>query len=206
MHDFDKAFWEDHWSAHAPSDPGLDAPHPYLDREIGGLAPGTALDAGCGTGAEAVWLAERGWQVTGVDLSANALAAAARRAAAAGVADRIDWVEADIARWRPRRTWSLVLTSYAHADIGQLDLFRLLASQVAPGGTLLVVAHAPSPAHGHGTVPHPAHATASPGDIASLLTAPEWQVDSRYTSSRALTIGTHRQHLRDVVVRAHRVH
>ena len=44
--------------------------------------PGTALDAGCGEGAEATWLASRGWDVTAADISAEALARAAARAVA----------------------------------------------------------------------------------------------------------------------------
>ena len=66
---FDKDYWESHWqqaSGHAPG-PEL-VPNPYLAREISRLAPGTALDAGCGEGAEAIWLATAGWQVTAADI------------------------------------------------------------------------------------------------------------------------------------------
>ncbi|WP_246018886.1 methyltransferase domain-containing protein [Saccharothrix australiensis] len=76
---------------------GGNPPNPYLAREVGELTPGTALDAGCGAGAEATWLAERGRRVTAADTSAEALARAAERATASRVGERLRW-------WRP--TWA----------------------------------------------------------------------------------------------------
>jgi SAM-dependent methyltransferase len=60
------------------------------------LPPGRALDLGCGTGTDSVYLAQHGWEVTGVDMVPRALAAARRRAAAAGVSPR--YVEGDATR------------------------------------------------------------------------------------------------------------
>src|SRR5215471_3060496 len=60
------------------------------------LPPGRALDLGCGTGTDSVYLARRGWDVTGVDMVPRALAAARRRAAAAGVSPR--YVRGDVTR------------------------------------------------------------------------------------------------------------
>jgi SAM-dependent methyltransferase len=59
------------------------------------LAPGRALDVGCGTGTQAVYLAEHGWQVTGVDAVERALAQARRRAGDRGV--EVRWVAGDVA-------------------------------------------------------------------------------------------------------------
>jgi hypothetical protein len=75
-HGFDKEYWEQRWrqgSADGPGPMGGNPPNPYLARETSELVPGTALDAGCGAGAEAIWLASRGWQVTAADISSALL-------------------------------------------------------------------------------------------------------------------------------------
>jgi SAM-dependent methyltransferase len=59
------------------------------------LAPSRALDVGCGTGTQAVYLAERGWQVTGVDAVERALVKARHRAEEKGV--EVRWVAGDVA-------------------------------------------------------------------------------------------------------------
>lgn len=56
-HSFDRTYWERHWSRGGPAG-RPPRPHPYLAAETAHLEPGRALDAGCGVGAEAVWLAE----------------------------------------------------------------------------------------------------------------------------------------------------
>ena len=120
---------------------GGNPPNPYLARETGGLTPGTALDAGCGGGAEAIWLASHGWQVTAADISPEALARAAERAAARGAPERLQWVEADLSVWSPGTQFDLVMTHYAHPAMSQLEFYDRIAGWVAPGGTLLIVGH-----------------------------------------------------------------
>jgi 2-polyprenyl-3-methyl-5-hydroxy-6-metoxy-1,4-benzoquinol methylase len=78
---FDKDYWESHWQQANEHRTGQEVdPNSYLAREISTLAPGTALDAGCGEGAEAIWLANQGWQVTAADISTEALSRASERA------------------------------------------------------------------------------------------------------------------------------
>ena len=60
------------------------------------LSPGRALDLGCGTGTNAVYLATRGWQVTAIDNVERALRRARDRAAARGVA--VNWLNGDVSR------------------------------------------------------------------------------------------------------------
>ena len=60
------------------------------------LAPGRALDLGCGTGTDSVYLARAGWDVTGIDMVPEALAIARRNAAVAGV--RAGLVQSDVTR------------------------------------------------------------------------------------------------------------
>lgn len=68
---FDQAFWDERYRSHATLWSGN--PNGHLISETDGLTPGAALDVGSGEGADAIWLAERGWRVTAVDLSTVAL-------------------------------------------------------------------------------------------------------------------------------------
>jgi SAM-dependent methyltransferase len=142
---FDAAFWDARYSsAHALWSGN---PNRQLVTEAAGLAPGTALDAGAGEGADAIWLAERGWQVTAVDVSGVALGRAADHAAKAGdeVAARIRWQREDLREWiPPERAYDLVTSQYLHLP-GTLrsTLLARLAAAVRDGGTLLIVGHHP---------------------------------------------------------------
>ncbi|GAA4817351.1 class I SAM-dependent methyltransferase [Tomitella cavernea] len=69
-----------------------------LPEALAARPPGRALDVGCGTGRHSVLMAERGWQVVGVDYVAKALSRARARAEQDGVADRVRFVSADVAR------------------------------------------------------------------------------------------------------------
>lgn len=113
------------------------APNEGLVREITGLAPGTALDIGSGEGADVVWLAEQGWQATGVDPIAVAVERAQELIDARGVtAELITASLVEIAA--TGRTFDLVSCFYAPlATADAEDIARL----VAPGGTLLFVHH-----------------------------------------------------------------
>jgi SAM-dependent methyltransferase len=123
-------------------------PNPQLVTEASDLSPGTALDVGCGEGADAIWLAERGWRVSAVDFSTVALERGAARARAAGaeVAQRITWIHADLTDWiPPAGSFDLVSSQFMHLPKEQREpLYRRLAEAVAPGGTLLIVGHHPS--------------------------------------------------------------
>lgn len=202
MSQFDKSYWEDHW---APAMTGQNQRlpvNPYLSAEITHLPVGTALDAGCGAGSETLWLAGHGWRVTAADISATALMTAQARAADAGLDDRIEWMEADLTRWEPGRAWDLVVTSYAHTDIGQLAFYERIASWVASGGTLLIVGHL----HGHERYgqQHPDDATATLTGITSLFAGPDWRIETNYENTRTVHAGAQAVQLRDVIVRARR--
>jgi SAM-dependent methyltransferase len=146
---YDQPFWEELWSKtlreHASKVAGR-PPNAHLAGELGGLAPGRALDAGCGHGAESLWLAARGWQVTAVDFSASALAHARSTAEAAGarLAERITWVESDLNHFRPpAEHFDLVLCLYVHIAGSVEEMVQRMASGVALGGTLFMVGHRP---------------------------------------------------------------
>jgi SAM-dependent methyltransferase len=80
-------------------------PNPHLVSETSELAPGRAIDVGCGEGGDAIWLARQGWQVIGADISPVGLERAARNAGEAGaeVAARITWRQLDLfaEAWEP---------------------------------------------------------------------------------------------------------
>ena len=130
-------------------------PNVVLVEEVEGLAPGTALDVGCGEGADAIWLATRGWHVTGVDISQAALDRAAAHAAEAGVADRITWARHDVARSMPAGPFGLVSAHFLHSPVDDPrdSALRAAAAAVAPAGTLLVVSHEAVPWHEHMVFP-----------------------------------------------------
>jgi len=116
-------------------------PNQFLVAEVADLPPGKALDIACGEGRNAVWLAGRGWEVTGVDFSPVGLAKARRLAMEHGV--DVDWVEADVVEWDPpAATFDLVVVFYLHLPSD--DRRRVMAhaqEALANGGTLLVVGH-----------------------------------------------------------------
>lgn len=183
--------------------------NPYLAPETTALRVGTALDAGCGTGTEARWLAAQGWRVTGADISAQVLARSAEHTAAAGLGDQVEWIEADLARWEPERTWDLVVTNYAHPDTGQLTFYQRIAWWVAPGGSILIVGHRHGSGNGHHRDSeyggaHPEAATATLADIAMLFPAPQWSIDTSYENTRTVHTGPRSRELDDVIFRAHR--
>jgi SAM-dependent methyltransferase len=141
---FEPASWDERYSGEEQVWSGR--PNAQLVTEASRLAPGTALDVGCGEGGDVIWLARQGWRVTGADFSAAGLARAARHAAEAGVADRVDWWQVDARRFAAgERRYDLVTTHFLHPpDGGMVDVVGRLAAAVAPGGHLLVVGHAPS--------------------------------------------------------------
>lgn len=141
---FEPPNWEDRYSGEEKIWSGN--PNAQLVAEVSGLTPGTALDVGCGEGGDVIWLARRGWTVTGADFSANGLARAARHADEARIAQRTGWWQVDARAFAAEgRSYDLVTTHFLHPpDRGMVDVTRRLSEAVEPGGHLLVVGHAPS--------------------------------------------------------------
>ena len=152
---FDRDSWERRWSRALREHADAVAerpPNAHLLAEVTDLRPGLALDAGAGHGAETLWLAARGWRVTAVDFSTTALDHARSTAESVGadVAERIEWIEADLGTWTPPPSrYELVICLYVHVAGSVSELVSRLAAAVAPGGTLLLVGHRPvDPASG----------------------------------------------------------
>ena len=174
--------------------------NPPLVAEAGELTPGRALDVGCGEGGDVLWLAYRGWQVTGLDWSEVALARAAEHAAAAGVAEQTTWFRGDIATWEPPASaYDLVTAHFLHpeADLRHALVPRL-ASAVAPGGTLLWVGH---PHDEERAALWGADRFATAAEVAADLDPDEWEV--LVAAARPRT-GEDNGHHTDQVLRARR--
>jgi len=147
MSDFDRGSWERRWAKALEQRPGNAAQRPpnvHLRAVAEPLQPGLALDAGCGHGSDTLWLAARGWRVTAVDFSATALAHGRASTEELELADRVDWVEGDLATWTPEPgRFDLVTCLYVHVAGSVGELVTRMAGGVAPGGTLLLVGHRP---------------------------------------------------------------
>jgi 2-polyprenyl-3-methyl-5-hydroxy-6-metoxy-1,4-benzoquinol methylase len=206
----DQQFWEDRYRS-------TDAvwsrrPNAVLVAEAADLVPATAVDVGCGEGADAMWLAEQGWRVTAVDWSATALERGTQQAATRGreVAGRISWQQADVTGWTPDGSYDLVTSCFLHIPPADRDpLFARLAAAVAPGGTLLLAGHHPSELETIGR-DRPAELFFTPDEIVALLQetalAPAvWDVVTAEARPRdAHDHEGHPMHMADSVVRARR--
>ncbi|TFD94023.1 class I SAM-dependent methyltransferase [Cryobacterium lactosi] len=190
--EFDREYWDDRYSA--LDDVWSGAANPVLVTETSDLTPGLALDIGCGEGADAIWLAGRGWQVTGVDFSAVALERAAARsrragrdpAAAVARAGRIDWQQHDFTSWAPPAgRFDLVTAQFMHLpSLRRTVFFRALADAVAPGGTLLIVGHDVSDVHATAhRMPDP-DLFFSADEVAATLDPAQWRINVAESRTR----------------------
>ena len=170
-------------------------PNPQLIAEASDLEPGTALDVGCGEGADALWLTRRGWKVTGTDISSVALGRAQAHVEGEGV--DIEWLEADLTKWDPQgRSFDLVSAQFFHMlEPARGELFRALGDLVAPGGHLLIVGHSPheSPTEHHRAMLH------TPEYVESLFTD-GWKVLVSESRERDLPANPEMHHTTDTVV------
>ncbi|MEA4945177.1 MAG: type I methionyl aminopeptidase [Propionicimonas sp.] len=151
------------------------------------LAPGTALDLGCGEGADVLWLADHGWQATGVDVSETAIARATEAAQTAGLADRVRFLAADASTLASPGRFDLVTASFLHSSAGapRSVILRRVADWVAPGGHLLITSHAAPPpwAAGHA---HDHHFPTPAEELAALDLQPgDWQLVVAESRTRA---------------------
>jgi len=179
---FDRDFWERRWAQvlrEYPDKVASRPPNTHLLAVVEDMAAGRALEAGCGHGAEAIWLAASGWDVTAVDFSVTALEHARSTAQAVGadVADRITWVEGDLGSWTPPpRRFDLVSCLYVHVAGSVGEMVTRLGTGVAPGGTLFLVGHLPvDPATGEPT-PAAGQVQVSVDDAVEALDSREWQI------------------------------
>ncbi len=180
-------------------------PNGALVVEAADLPPGRVLDVGCGEGSDAVWLAQRGWDVTALEVSGVALERAAGHARDAGVA--VQWVHAGLAEASlPSGSYDLVSAQYpALQRTPDAAAERALLAAVAPGGVLLLVHHAgmdTQPVHEGGFDPAD---YVWPAMVAALLDD-DWQVEVDEQRPRITPEGgAGAHHVDDLVLRARRL-
>jgi SAM-dependent methyltransferase len=178
-------------------------PNRFLAAEISGLPPGAALDVACGAGRNAVWLAERGWRVTGVDFSGVALGIARGLAASHGV--EVEWVESDVIGWAPpARAFDLVCVLYLQLPAPERRAaLRRAVDALRSGGTLLVVGHdLLNMTEGWGGPTSP-DVLFTPDDIAAEV-GDDLQVEKAERVRRSVEDGGVRREAIDALVRARR--
>jgi SAM-dependent methyltransferase len=196
----DERFWNELYGSREQLFSG--EPNGVLVSEVTALPPGRALDVGCGEGGDALWLAGRGWQVTGIDIAETAL----RRAATFDSTGRAVWTRVDLTREAPPAgPFDLVSAQYFPLP-HQPDhtAVRALLGVVAPGGTLLVAGHDLAdlkPGDAHGFDPTDFY---QPGEIARLLDD-DWKILVNESRLRTAPAPEGTAHVRDIVLRAQRL-
>jgi SAM-dependent methyltransferase len=205
MHDDDvdaAQFWDSRYSDSERVWSGR--PNQTLVDLVSGVPAGRALDLGCGEGGDVVWLAQRGWLVTGVDISPTAIARGSAAATRLGIPeDQIQWHAHDLATWKSDGEYDLVTASFLHSPVEfpRTDVLRRAAEVVAAGGYLIILSHAGMPPWSK--YRDHEHRFLTPAEEIAELDLPKdgWETRIAETRSREAT-GPEGQHaiLDDVVV------
>lgn len=126
-------------------------PNVFVADRLLEVEPGVGLDLASGEGRNAIWLAERGWDMTAVDFSAVAAERGREHS------DSVEFMVADVLTWEPDRRFDLVLIAYLHLDESEFEpLIRRATMWLVPGGELFMVGHDLSNLeHGVGGPPAP---------------------------------------------------
>lgn len=198
---FGAQWWENHYQEGTSC---TGEPSPLLVAELTGLPAGTALDAGCGEGSAAIWLAQQGWDVTAIDISPTAIRNAETFAAseAPEIAQRVTWNVADLNVWESSKEFDLVVSQYVHPGSSFSQFVSRLAQAVGPGGTLFVVGH--DHADTHSATHAPEDASIETDAVTAALHEDRWSVEVAETRAREVEHGSKRMTFHDLVVKAHR--
>ncbi|WP_238886268.1 SAM-dependent methyltransferase [Mycobacterium sp. IDR2000157661] len=184
-----KQHWEDHYSERKRVWSGR--ANVRLVEVASTLAPGAALDLGCGEGGDAMWLAEHGWRVVAVDISDTALARAAEDAEQRGVRDRIDFQQHDLSATFPVGEFDLVSAQFFHSmlPLDRTAIFGKAAAVVRRGGVVMIVDHCGPPPWASKLDHDHHHTFVAPEELLSSLALPEadWETARVDTVEREIT-------------------
>jgi SAM-dependent methyltransferase len=174
-------FWDDQYRV-----PRATRTNPVLAEIAGGLTPGTALDLGCGAGGDALWLAGRGWRVTAVDISANAVRHLAENAQARGLHAVLSVACVDLAEDFPEGSFDLVSAQYFHTPFAlpRTRVLRTAAHALSPGGRLVVVDHGSTAPWSWNSDPGIHYPTPDEVSAELALDPTRWQVERADTPRR----------------------
>lgn len=128
--------WDERFRAgDYPTDPD---PSPVLRRYVDAFPDGRALDVATGPGRNAVFLAEKGYRVDGIDQSREGLRIARENAVERGVAGRTNWIQADVPSYEfPESAYDVVTISFYRP----MDRLPDVKEALRPGGFLFVEHH-----------------------------------------------------------------
>jgi tellurite methyltransferase len=185
MTDADRAHWEARYTSgempvHATANRWLMAQVDSVDAAAAAAAaPPVALDVACGTGATLLWLARRGWHVTGVDISPTALAQARARLGAAGLLHRATLIQADLDTWRPDAARYNLVTCFYFLD---RRLWPLLRAAVLPAGLICLNTYHTGRMVARPET-NPSHLL-EPGELAALIEGWRWRLLAAQTDAQ----------------------
>jgi 2-polyprenyl-3-methyl-5-hydroxy-6-metoxy-1,4-benzoquinol methylase len=146
------------YKEHPEKDGFTSIPSVFMIESTEGLEPGTALDVGAGQGRNAVWIAQRGWDVTAIDISGVGLAAATANAEKAGTSIttvKTTYQDFDFGTER----WDLIVMILSWAPVSDTTFVARLHASLCPGGVVvfehvLETEKQSFPAYVHGLAPN----------------------------------------------------
>lgn len=182
-------FWENRYAGTDRAWSGR--PNHTLVEVVEGLPLGRAVDLGCGEGADAIWLAQQGWTVTGLDISSTAIRRATEAAHTVELpTERIRFEATDLSAWTGEHGYDLVTASFLHSPVSlpRTDILRHASELVAPEGHLLVISHAAAPPWAPSQDVHNHHFLTPKEEIKALdLDEEAWSVVLAETRTRPAT-------------------
>ncbi len=185
-------------------------PNGTLVNEVSGMSPGRALDVGAGEGGDALWLAQRGWDVTANDIAQRALDRLDAEAQRRGLKVDCHHADANALDVFEKAAFDLVTVQYGSIPrTPDRRAVRNLMNAVAPGGTLLIVSHDLEPMRAPtddpaDSRPFDPDAYVRVDDVAAELAgSAEWDVETREKRPRPPGAASS-HHVDDIVLRARR--